>query len=188
MYGQNVINLPDVCVVVAATCIKNARKYQMKDQHRLAATASWWAERNPTRPTIGAAATRRKRPEDETLREHLRTQPEGCSPSNYTTPGQSFAATLQNKVEQQQQPQIHRVPAGRSCRSRKEERPISCATAKCRSVIPAPDASSLPLDNMFIVVPVVQQIMTEFNGAASKEDKIVAITKIVLDLMEQNGH
>jgi hypothetical protein len=30
--------------------------------------------------------------------------------------------------------------------------------------------------------------MTEFNGALSEEDKVVAITKIVLNLMKQNGH
>jgi hypothetical protein len=29
---------------------------------------------------------------------------------------------------------------------------------------------------------------TEFNGAVSEEAKIVAITKIVLSLMKQNGH
>jgi hypothetical protein len=41
---------------------------------------------------------------------------------------------------------------------------------------------------MLKVITIVQQIMTEFSGAVSKEDKIVAITKIVLNLMEQNGH
>jgi hypothetical protein len=41
---------------------------------------------------------------------------------------------------------------------------------------------------MFRVASVVQQIMTEFSGAALEEDKIVAITKIVLSLMKQNGH
>jgi hypothetical protein len=35
-----------------------------------------------------------------------------------------------------------------------------------------------------VVVTVVQQIMTEFNGAVLEG----AITKIVLILMEQNGH
>jgi hypothetical protein len=30
--------------------------------------------------------------------------------------------------------------------------------------------------------------MTESNGAVLAEAKILAITKIVLDLMEQNGH
>jgi hypothetical protein len=39
-----------------------------------------------------------------------------------------------------------------------------------------------------VVVMVVEQIMTEFNGTVLEEVKIVAITKIVLDLMEQNSH
>jgi hypothetical protein len=41
---------------------------------------------------------------------------------------------------------------------------------------------------MLRVVTVVQQITTEFSGAVSEEDKIVAITKIVLNLMKQDGH
>jgi hypothetical protein len=38
-----------------------------------------------------------------------------------------------------------------------------------------------------VVTTVVQQIMTESNGAALEESKIVANTKIVFNLMEQNG-
>jgi hypothetical protein len=41
---------------------------------------------------------------------------------------------------------------------------------------------------MLNVVTVVQQIMTEVSGAQSQEEQIVAITKIVLKLMNQNGH
>jgi hypothetical protein len=41
---------------------------------------------------------------------------------------------------------------------------------------------------MLRVVTAVQQNMTEFKGAVSEEDKIVAINKIVLNLMKQNGH
>jgi hypothetical protein len=53
----------------------------------------------------------------------------------------------------------------------------------------APNVNSLSLDNMLkVVVTVVQQIMTESNGAVWEEAKILAITKIVLNLMEQNGH
>jgi hypothetical protein len=40
---------------------------------------------------------------------------------------------------------------------------------------------------MFKVVTAVQQIMTEFSGAVSEEQKILAITKVVLNLMKQNG-
>jgi hypothetical protein len=39
-----------------------------------------------------------------------------------------------------------------------------------------------------VAVTVVQQIMTESNGFVLEESKIVAITKIVLNLTEQNGH
>jgi hypothetical protein len=45
----------------------------------------------------------------------------------------------------------------------------------------------MPLDTMLRAITVVQQIMTELSGAVSKEEKILAITKIVLNPMEQNG-
>jgi hypothetical protein len=48
--------------------------------------------------------------------------------------------------------------------------------------------SMQPMDNMLKVISVVQQIMTELSGAVSEEDKIVAITKIVLKLMKGNGN
>jgi hypothetical protein len=38
------------------------------------------------------------------------------------------------------------------------------------------------------VVTVGQHFMTELSGAVLEEAKIVAITKIVLNFMEQNGH
>jgi hypothetical protein len=39
-----------------------------------------------------------------------------------------------------------------------------------------------------VVVPVVQQTMTESNGAVLEVDKILAIAKIIFNLMEHNGH
>jgi hypothetical protein len=41
---------------------------------------------------------------------------------------------------------------------------------------------------MLRIVTVVQQFITEFNGAVSEGEKIVAITKTVLNLMKQNGY
>jgi hypothetical protein len=38
-----------------------------------------------------------------------------------------------------------------------------------------------------VVATAFQQIMTELNTAESEEDRIVAITKIVLKLMKQNS-
>jgi hypothetical protein len=41
---------------------------------------------------------------------------------------------------------------------------------------------------MFTVdVTIFRQIMTELSGAQTEEDRIMAITKIVLKLMKQNG-
>jgi hypothetical protein len=41
---------------------------------------------------------------------------------------------------------------------------------------------------MLKVVVTVQQTMAESNGAVLDEAKILPITKIVLNLMEQSGH
>jgi hypothetical protein len=43
------------------------------------------------------------------------------------------------------------------------------------------------MNDLLTVATVVRQIMTGFNDASSKEDKIVAITKIMLKLLYQNG-
>jgi uncharacterized coiled-coil protein SlyX len=40
---------------------------------------------------------------------------------------------------------------------------------------------------MFKVARIVQQIMTELNGAVTEEQKVMAITKIVLNLLKDNG-
>jgi hypothetical protein len=54
--------------------------------------------------------------------------------------------------------------------------------------VQAPNVNSLPLDKMLrAVITVVQHFMIEFNVVVLEEAKIVAITKIVLNLMEQNG-
>jgi hypothetical protein len=106
--------------------------------------------------------------------------------SNRITPAVSFAAALRGSAEQQQQPQANQVPVI-STRSRDKTYADPNTAARNRSVSSGSKCSQT-LDNMLIVVTVVQQIMTDFNGAVSEEDKIVAITKIVLNLMKLNGH
>jgi uncharacterized protein YpuA (DUF1002 family) len=61
IYGEIVIILHVVYSVVAATYTKTARRRQITRPYLHAGTASWRTERNPISPTIGAAATRRKR-------------------------------------------------------------------------------------------------------------------------------
>jgi hypothetical protein len=105
--------------------------------------------------------------------------------SNYTKPGLSFAAALRNNVEQQQQPHPQRpsVAGLASVEKRSVTAPVQQKDAG--QSVPATDVNSPPLE--LRVVTVIQQIMTEFNGAVSEEDNIVVITKIALNFMKQNG-
>jgi hypothetical protein len=48
------------------------------------------------------------------------------------------------------------------------------------------NVNSDPLD-MLRAVTLVQQIIAEFKGAVSEEAKILAITRIVFNLMKENG-
>jgi hypothetical protein len=107
--------------------------------------------------------------------------------SNLTTPGVSFSAALRGSTAQQQ-PQARQVPVADSPAEVKLRSPASGQQLKTGQSVWARTVNSQSLDNMLRVVTVVQQIMTEVNGAVSEEDKIVAITKIVLNLMNQNGH
>jgi hypothetical protein len=43
-------------------------------------------------------------------------------------------------------------------------------------------------DGVFRVATAVQEIMTALNGAVSEEDEIVAIIKVVIKLINFNGH
>jgi hypothetical protein len=104
--------------------------------------------------------------------------------STLTTPGVSFAAALRGTKEKNQRPPAAQVAAT----VEKPSVPASVRQEETGQSVSAPNVNSLPLDNMFRVITAVQQIMTEFNGAVSEEAKVVAITKIVLSLMKQNGH
>jgi hypothetical protein len=102
--------------------------------------------------------------------------------SNRITPGVSFAATFRGSPEQQQ-PKANQVPVTYPPAAGIKYIPAPALQLETGDSVQAPNVNSQPLDNMLRVVTVVQQIMTEFNGAVSEEDKIVAITKIVLNIM-----
>jgi hypothetical protein len=107
-----------------------------------------------------------------------------------TAPGMSFAVALRGRSEEQQQHQtLHATVAGPATMEPRVPAALpQNQQTKCQSVR-APNVNSLPLDKMLkVVVMVVHQIMTDFNGAVLEEAKIVNIKKIVLNLMEQNGH
>jgi hypothetical protein len=102
-----------------------------------------------------------------------------------------FAEALRGRAEEQQQPQTHQVavagPATMGSRV-----PAALPQHEQQTTgqsVRAPNENRLHLDKTLnVVVAVVQQIRKEFNDVVLEEAKIVAITKMVLNLMEQNGH
>jgi hypothetical protein len=110
--------------------------------------------------------------------------------SSLTTPGVSFSSAFRGSADHQR-PQAGNIStAGPPTEIHVQVYNITASATKLQSgqSVRAPIIHSQPLDNKLKVVTAVQQIMTEFNGALSEEDKRVAITKIVLILMKHNGH
>jgi hypothetical protein len=54
--------------------------------------------------------------------------------------------------------------------------------------VQANNVISSPLNDMFKVAAIAQQIMTELNAAFTEEQKLLAITRIVCSQMKENGH
>jgi hypothetical protein len=107
--------------------------------------------------------------------------------SNYNKPSLSFAAALRNSDEQQQQTHPQRASLAGPTPVGKRSVPAPVRRKDAGQSVPATNVNSSPLDNMLRLVTVVQQITTQFNGAWSDEEKVVAITKIVLNLLKPNG-
>jgi hypothetical protein len=90
--------------------------------------------------------------------------------SNLATPGVSFAAALRGNTAQQKQPQARQTPVAVPVAGVNLCTPSSGHQNAGQSVR-ASIVSNQPLDNILRVVTAVQQIMTDFNGAVSEEDK-----------------
>jgi hypothetical protein len=98
----------------------------------------------------------------------------------------SFAAALQGKTGEQQQPQTHQVAGPATMEPRVPVALPEQEQQKAGQSVRAPNVNNLSLDKMLkVVVMMVQQIMTESNAAVLEEAKILAITKIVLNLIEK---
>jgi hypothetical protein len=108
--------------------------------------------------------------------------------SNLITPGVFFAAALRGSTPEDQRPQTCQIPAAVPPAAKKPFVPDHLEQQQTGLSVRAPIVNSKSLDNMLRDLTVVQQIMTVFNGAGTEEEKIVEITKIVLNLMKQNGH
>jgi hypothetical protein len=104
-----------------------------------------------------------------------------ASSSRYTTPALSFQAAVPGD-SQPQQDQLGTTDGMRELAAVRQQ----SVQLQAQSVV-TPCTGDSPLD-MLRVATIVQQIVTEVNGAESEEVKIVAITQLVINLMNLNGH
>ena len=122
--------------------------------------------------------------------------------SRLTNPSKSYAAALMINTQQSHpgQPTQTKDASGdqqqqqATHKEAKTPNPTQHKDTETRNASPSSGQSvqantiNNSLNDMFKVATIVQQIMTELNGAVTEEQKIVAITKIVLNLMKENGH
>jgi hypothetical protein len=107
--------------------------------------------------------------------------------SSFTNPGESIAAALRANKQQKQTP--HHAPQAGNSKIPEMGTPVMLQQQQkvTGQSAQASNVNSGSLDNMFKVTTATQQIMTGLNDAASEEEKIVAITRIVHNLMNYNG-
>jgi hypothetical protein len=104
--------------------------------------------------------------------------------SEFISPEQSCSAALHQDA-QQQQPQAPHT-GWKSLRHPVQQHLPQQEIQKTGLLVQAP--SSFNNEKILVkVATVVQQIMTELSDAVSEKNKIMVITKMVLDLMNQNG-
>jgi cytoskeletal protein RodZ len=107
--------------------------------------------------------------------------------SSHTNLGLVFMVALCSNIQQQQQPQLPSVT--QACPATMKEKsalpPLRHNQQVPSQSVQAPNANSSSVNDLFTVVGMIfQQIMTELNGAESEEDRIMAITKILLKLVK----
>jgi hypothetical protein len=147
--------------------------------------------RTPTSCQLSGLQTCEERNADKEVAEIFGTTTGRVFSFNLTTPDVDFEAALRGRREDQQRHQTHQVAVagpttvepGVPAALFQNEQQIT------GQLVRAPNVNSLYLDKILkVVIAVVQQIMTESNGAVLEEAKIVASIKIFLNLTEQSGH
>jgi hypothetical protein len=99
--------------------------------------------------------------------------------SNSMKPHLYFAVALRGQADQQ----LHQEAAA----SASNRKPPKTKQQEPGQSVLAPSVNSEPLDNMFRTVTVVKEIMAELMADVAEEAKILAITKMLFNLMKKDG-
>jgi hypothetical protein len=173
-YGQIASNLQAACGVGATTCTRIVLKKKTLLQHRNVVTANWWKVRQHILPNIGAVDMQKKyekrSPEKQVLfklyypnnilrsssSRKLRAQEE-----HYSTTG-----IIAGLVDHETSKKAQRQERGQSARD--------------------PNANNLSSDEILKALIAEQQIMAELKNSDTEQSRAIAITRIVLYLMNKN--
>jgi hypothetical protein len=101
--------------------------------------------------------------------------------SNITKPHLSFAAALRGQADQ-----LNRKTVASTSEHESPNTKTKSTQQEAVKSVPHPTVYSDPLD-VFRALTAVEQIRAELKGAVAEEAKILDITKIVFNLMKQNG-
>jgi hypothetical protein len=100
--------------------------------------------------------------------------------TKFINPRVPFAAALQGQTEQNTKEEENGIA------SRRDSVHPNTTEQQTGQSVPAPSVSNEPDDNMVRVVTVVRQIMRELKGAISEKAKIMAITNILFNLVQED--
>jgi hypothetical protein len=180
MSGLTASNLPVVCGVWVVTCTRIAQKRVMLHQYLHATTAVWQTKTYHHPSNYWGCSHTKEICKKKSQRAPNKTATGRMFSSNCTTSGQSAGALRNNMQQQQQSPSPGcTVMPRRSGRDAGLPPLLQHNQQETSQSVQAPNVSS-SLNDMLKVPTVVQQIMIELSGTMSQDDKIVAITKIVL--------
>jgi hypothetical protein len=171
---QTANNLPAACGAEAVACTRNDPRKEIHIPLQHAETVGWRKKKH-----LMTQNFRGCRQAKEEMRKKSQTTPRTTTKlefsSNLTTPGMFFAAVLQR------QRQTHQVASPATMDLKVLAAICQHEQQKCGQSIRASNVNNLSLEEMLnIVVTVVQQIMTDYNGAELEEDKILVIKNCLI--------
>jgi hypothetical protein len=125
----------------------------------------------------GCRHAKEEMPKKKKLQETRQNKTGKVFSSNFRRPNVSFAAAVRDQTKQQrQQEEVANTPQPQKLKRKETDQ-----------LVPVTFVNSEPQDKALKTLTVVHQIIKELKGAASEEDMAVAITKIVIKLMKEDG-
>jgi hypothetical protein len=175
MSGPAASNPLDVCGVVVPACKRNVLTRQVQNLRQV-------LQLQP-HPASCRGYSSAKELGKGTAQRAPKGSSEGTFFSKFTLPEHSYSAALRQDT-QHQHPQAQQTDV-KSVRHPVQQHLPQQEIQQTGLSVQAPSSSN---SDMLKVATVMQQIMTELSKTMLEKDKLMVITKKILNLMKQNGY